>query len=78
VSHGTKRKRLLVLLGNRLFPIEEIKEAGADVIFMAESEKRCHSYRAHRHKLVLFLGHSLGRQTCDFTAFLRQRSQRLE
>jgi len=55
VGRGTKRKRLLVLWGNQLFPTEEIKEAEADVIFMAESEKTCSSYRAHRHKLVLLL-----------------------
>jgi deoxyribodipyrimidine photolyase-related protein len=55
VGQGTKRKRLLVLFGNQLFPIERIEESEADVIFMAESEKTCRSYRAHRHKLVLIL-----------------------
>ena len=55
MSRGTKRKRLLVLFGNQLFPDEWIDEAEADVVFMAESEKTCRSYRAHRHKLVLIL-----------------------
>jgi len=55
VGQGAKRKRLLVLFGNQLFANEWIEEAEADVIFMAESEKTCRSYRAHRHKLVLIL-----------------------
>ena len=55
MGRGAQRKRLLVLFGNQLFPIEQIKETEADVVFMAESEKTCRSYRAHRHKLVLLL-----------------------
>ncbi len=55
MGRSTKRKRLLVLFGNQLFSNEQIEEAEADVIFMAESEKTCRGYRAHRHKLVLIL-----------------------
>ncbi|NNK42302.1 MAG: cryptochrome/photolyase family protein, partial [Myxococcales bacterium] len=55
MGRGAKRKRLLVLFGNQVFPDERIDEAEADVVFMAESEKACRSYRAHRHKLVLIL-----------------------
>ena len=55
MGRGTKRNRLLVLFGNQLFANERIDEAEADVIFMAECEKTCRCYRAHRHKLVLIL-----------------------
>ncbi len=47
--------RLLVLLGNQLFPNELIEQTEPDVIFMAESDKICRQYRAHQHKLVLVL-----------------------
>jgi len=51
----TGRRRLLVLFGNQLFPTHLIVEAGADTVFMAESESMCRRYAAHRHKLVLVL-----------------------
>ncbi|MDH3842935.1 MAG: cryptochrome/photolyase family protein [Myxococcales bacterium] len=47
--------RLLVLLGNQLFPNELIEQTEPDVVFMAESDKICRQYRAHQHKLVLVL-----------------------
>jgi deoxyribodipyrimidine photolyase-related protein len=50
-----RAQRLLVLFGNQLFATERIAAAQPDVIFMAESERICRRYRAHRHKLVLVL-----------------------
>ncbi len=47
--------RLLVLFGNQLFPSELIEQTEPAAIFMAESEKVCRRYRAHKHKLVLVL-----------------------
>lgn len=48
-------KRLLVLFGNQLFPIEQIEQTNSDAVFMAESEAMCRRYRAHRHKILLIL-----------------------
>lgn len=45
----------MVLFGNQLFANDAIAEAGPDVVFMAESERMCRRYAAHRHKLVLIL-----------------------
>ncbi|MEM9730380.1 MAG: cryptochrome/photolyase family protein [Myxococcota bacterium] len=50
-----QKDRLLVLLGNQLFPNREIAKSGAGSVFMAESEKMCRRYAAHQHKLVLVL-----------------------
>ena len=48
-------KRLLVLFGNQLFPIEQIERTKPDAVFMAESESMCRRHRAHRHKILLIL-----------------------
>jgi deoxyribodipyrimidine photolyase-related protein len=50
-----RRKRLLVLFGNQLFPDEHIARAEPDVVFMAESGRMCRRYRAHSQKLVFIL-----------------------
>lgn len=47
--------RLLVLLGNQLFPAKEVARAQAQSVFMAESMAMCRRYAAHQHKLVLVL-----------------------
>ncbi len=52
---SSKRRRLLVLFGNQLFPNDLISDTQADAVFMAESERMCRRYSAHRHKLVLLL-----------------------
>ena len=51
----TSTKRLLILFGNQLFPARHIDQARPDALFMAESERMCRRYAAHRHKLVLIL-----------------------
>lgn len=45
----------MVLFGNQLFSNDAIAEAEPDLIFMAESDRMCRRYAAHRHKLVLIL-----------------------
>ena len=49
------KKRLLVLFGNQLFSEALVAEAKPDAIFMAESERMCRRYAAHKHKLILIL-----------------------
>ena len=48
-------QRLLILFGNQLFPSSFIDETKPPAVFMAESERMCRRYAAHRHKLVLIL-----------------------
>ena len=49
------RKALLVLLGNQLFPIEEIKKTQVDMIFMSEDYDLCTYEKHHKLKILLFL-----------------------
>ncbi len=51
----TAPKRLLILFGNQLFPLQHIEQARPSAVFIAESEHMCRHYAAHRHKLVLIL-----------------------
>ena len=46
---------LLVLLGNQLFSIEEIKENQFDAIFMAEDYGLCTYEKHHKLKILMFL-----------------------
>jgi len=48
-------KRLLVVLGNQLFPLEHVEAAEPDVVFMAEDVDLCTYVRHHQQKIVLFL-----------------------
>jgi|TARA_B110000438_G_scaffold126261_1_gene122792 deoxyribodipyrimidine photolyase-related protein len=48
-------KTLLVLLGNQLFSIEEIKENQFDAIFMAEDYGLCTYEKHHKLKILMFL-----------------------
>ena len=45
---------LLVLLGNQLFSIEEIKENQFDAIFMAEDYGLCTYEKHHKLKILMF------------------------
>ncbi len=47
--------RLLVVLGNQLFPTEHIEALQPDAIFMAEDMGLCTYVRHHQQKIVLFL-----------------------
>ncbi len=50
-----KSKDLLVLLGNQLFPIDEIKKLDTNQIFMAEDYNLCTYEKHHKLKIVMFL-----------------------
>ncbi len=48
-------RRLLLVLGNQLFPVEHVEALRPDVIFMAEDVGLCTYVRHHQQKIVLFL-----------------------
>jgi deoxyribodipyrimidine photolyase-related protein len=50
-----KSKKLLILLGNQLFPKEEIKKLEVNEIFMAEDYGLCTYERHHKLKILMFL-----------------------
>ena len=50
-----KSKDLLVLLGNQLFPIDEIKKIDINQIFMAEDYNLCTYEKHHKLKILMFL-----------------------
>ncbi len=45
---------LLVVFGDQLFPIEEIKRVGVKTIFMAEADDLCRQHKHHKQKVLLF------------------------
>jgi deoxyribodipyrimidine photolyase-like uncharacterized protein len=47
-------KDLLVLLGNQLFPIDEIKKLDTNQIFMAEDYNLCTYEKHHKLKILMF------------------------
>lgn len=47
--------RLLVILGNQLFPLENVKALSIDAIFMVEDAFLCSHFRYHQQKLVMIL-----------------------
>ena len=48
-------RRLLVVLGNQLFPPERLQDCGDAVVFMAEDVVLCTYVKHHQQKIVLFL-----------------------
>ena len=50
-----KNTRLLILLGNQLFPLQDIRVANAGAIFMAEDLGLCTYERHHKLKILMFL-----------------------
>ena len=46
---------LLIILGNQLFPIEEIKRTKIKKVFMKEDLGLCTNYRHHKLKIFFFL-----------------------
>ena len=50
-----KDKRLLILLGNQLFPTDKIKESGCSQVFMAEDYELCTYEKHHKLKILMFL-----------------------
>ena len=47
--------KLMLVLGNQLFPIEHVKAVKPDAVFMAEDLGLCTYVRHHQQKIVLFL-----------------------
>ena len=50
-----KSTDLLVLLGNQLFPTDEIKKLDTNQIFMAEDYNLCTYEKHHKLKILMFL-----------------------
>jgi deoxyribodipyrimidine photolyase-related protein len=48
-------RRLLVVLGNQLFPPEHLQDCRDAVVFMAEDVGLCTYVKHHQQKIVLFL-----------------------
>ena len=46
---------LLIILGNQLFPIEEIKKTNIKKVFMKEDLGLCTNYKHHKLKILFFL-----------------------
>ena len=47
---------LLIILGNQLFPIEEIKKLKIKKVFMKEDLGLCTDFKHHKLKILFFLG----------------------
>jgi deoxyribodipyrimidine photolyase-related protein len=48
-------RRLLVVLGNQLFPVDHLRDCEDAVVFMAEDPGLCTYVKHHQQKIVLFL-----------------------
>ena len=48
-------KPLFIILGNQLFPLNEISSYKDSYFFMAEDIELCTYEKHHKHKLILFL-----------------------
>ena len=49
-----KNNNILIILGNQLFPISEIKKIKPSKIFMAEDYGLCRQYKHHKLKILMF------------------------
>ena len=52
---GVKESKVLLILGNQLFPVKYLPPAEDVQVFMAEDLDLCTYYRFHKHKIMLFL-----------------------
>ena len=50
-----KTKSLFIILGNQLFPLNELSKHKHCQFFMAEDYNLCTYEKHHKHKLILFL-----------------------
>ena len=50
-----KNTAVLLILGNQLFPLEEVSKAEVQKIVMIEDRYLCQHFNYHQHKLVLIL-----------------------
>ena len=48
-------KTLFIILGNQLFPINELNKHKDSYFFMAEDYELCTYEKHHKHKIILFL-----------------------
>ena len=46
---------ILLIMGNQLFPKEQLPSSRNVTVFMAEDRELCTYYRFHKHKIILFL-----------------------
>jgi deoxyribodipyrimidine photolyase-related protein len=47
--------KLTLILGNQLFPYNELKKLPLDHVFMAEDVELCTHFKYHKHKIIFFL-----------------------
>ena len=47
--------KLLIVLGNQLFPLEYVQETGCNMIFMKEDLGLCTDYKHHKLKILFYL-----------------------
>lgn len=55
MAAGTKESKVLLVLGNQLFPIKHLPASKDVQVFMAEDQELCTYYKFHKHKIMLFL-----------------------
>ena len=55
MAKQSPESRLLVILGNQLFPLSHVRQVGVQRVFMAEDAGLCTYIKHHKLKLVLFL-----------------------
>ena len=46
---------LLIILGNQLFPLDNIRKSGCNNVFMAEDMELCTYVKHHKQKIAFFL-----------------------
>ena len=49
------QKKLLIVLGNQLFPLEYVRKTGCNAIFMKEDLSLCTDYKHHKLKILFYL-----------------------
>ena len=47
-------QNLLIILGNQLFPLEEISKINSNTVFMKEDYNFCTDFKHHKLKILMF------------------------
>ena len=55
VVNRAKTNSVLLIMGNQLFPEDQLPDPTSVQVFMAEDQELCTYYRFHKHKILLFL-----------------------
>ncbi len=51
---SSTNNQLILILGNQLFPISELKKINSKIVFMAEDYNLCTEYKFHKLKILMF------------------------